>query len=1014
VLNSTVKPLTSHLGGKVQLRADQIRARLPAAAMALALGLALFPGAARAAEPGSTVLAWGTNRYGEVGDGTTTKRDAPVELPGLHDISDVAAGYDHSLALRSDGRVLAWGSNLRGQLGDPSTLGQIVRTPTLVPGLTQIVSIDAYLYSNVAVDAHGTVWEWGQGFTDAAGGTRPVGPLLASPTPVQPMAAMTATAGMGHRLGVSYGTARGWGVNESGEQGTDTTWLEWRTTPGRILDEARGVGGGLAHTLILREDRTVWSVGRNDTGQLGDGTVAERHTPARIAGLTNIVAVEAADRNSMVLRVDGTLWSWGDRIGALGLTSFPPGYSGGNVLSPAQITAVTGVSTFDLGGLTAAAINVDGVWSWGRAPGIPGLDWSDPRLLPGTAGATDVARGFDHGLIVLNGASDPAPPVLPPPASTTVTVEGPAAVGVDQPVSFSATVTPNPGGGTVMLSTNGVHISSEPLDPVTGTATLWGSFSEERTYPLVISFPAVSGFESSSKAFELKVGRTPTTTQLSVSPANPVDRDSPVTVTARVTPIPDDPAGIVLYVDGRWTEGVYAESGVAVFTVGSLSSGPHSLVAEFIGNANFVPSRSEPYTVIVGGATTTSLSAAPANRALLGTAVTFTVQVDPADASGTVDIVDGTSVLGTIDLTTGNTLTTNTLAAGVHSIRARFVPTTPGFDPSESVVLSYEIFEDKTAPTGTITIQDSDGYTAALTVPLAFSATDAGGSGLAFVEVSRDGETWERRSWPLETSWPWTLSTNASAPDGGYAVRARFVDAVGNVSAVVSDSTYLDRTAPTLTGRVTPQVDVGSQVTTNGTVGVLIQWPAGSDVGTGIARYVVERSVDNDPWAEWRTVAAPSTGSVEAADVLSGSSVRYRVTAVDMFDRTSATITGPRLALTRYQESAPEVTTTGKWQSTTSATAWGGTRLSTTDTGATMRIRFIGRAIYWVAPRGGARGEVEIYVDNKLIGTIDLALGSGDRAIAFWYVFADTGDHTLKIRCTEAGVETDGFVVARW
>ncbi|MDQ0063086.1 RCC1 domain-containing protein, partial [Paenibacillus harenae] len=79
-----------------------------------------------------TVWAWGNNDYGQDGvpggltlhDGTslvTTYRHTPVQVQGLSSVIDVAAGYAHSLALNSDGTVLAWGFNGGGQLGDGST-----------------------------------------------------------------------------------------------------------------------------------------------------------------------------------------------------------------------------------------------------------------------------------------------------------------------------------------------------------------------------------------------------------------------------------------------------------------------------------------------------------------------------------------------------------------------------------------------------------------------------------------------------------------------------------------------------------------------------------------------------------------------------------------------------------------------------------------------------------------------------------------------------------------------------
>ncbi len=100
-----------------------------------------------------TVWAWGDNSSGQLGDGTYTQRDVPVQVPGLTSVTALAAGRNHTVALRSDGTVWAWGSNSSGQLGNGTTSERL--TPTRVPGLTSVTALAAVDNHTVALRSDG-------------------------------------------------------------------------------------------------------------------------------------------------------------------------------------------------------------------------------------------------------------------------------------------------------------------------------------------------------------------------------------------------------------------------------------------------------------------------------------------------------------------------------------------------------------------------------------------------------------------------------------------------------------------------------------------------------------------------------------------------------------------------------------------------------------------------------------------------------------------------------------------
>jgi alpha-tubulin suppressor-like RCC1 family protein len=83
-----------------------------------------------------TVLAWGENSFGQLGDGSQATRYFPVYVAGAADVAGIAAGVfaEHSLAVRTDGTVLAWGQNGSGQLClGTGTAGGVRTTATPIP-----------------------------------------------------------------------------------------------------------------------------------------------------------------------------------------------------------------------------------------------------------------------------------------------------------------------------------------------------------------------------------------------------------------------------------------------------------------------------------------------------------------------------------------------------------------------------------------------------------------------------------------------------------------------------------------------------------------------------------------------------------------------------------------------------------------------------------------------------------------------------------------------------------------
>jgi alpha-tubulin suppressor-like RCC1 family protein len=236
---------------------------------------AIAPGVALLRD--GTVRAWGPASY--AGDGRAPKRYgepgapilSPVMVPGLRDVTAIAVGSAHILALTRAGRVYSWGSNYYGALGRSPRQELALDTPEEIPGLADVAMVAAGLGVSTAVKKDGTVWVWGANWHSQFGfgeRTDPPGP--------------------------DHGYV-----------------LQPQQVPGVAGVVAISLGLTGRHTLALRKDGTLRVWGNNDWGQLGTGLPPGfQETPAALK-FAGVAAAFAAGNNSYAVKTDGTLWGWG-------------------------------------------------------------------------------------------------------------------------------------------------------------------------------------------------------------------------------------------------------------------------------------------------------------------------------------------------------------------------------------------------------------------------------------------------------------------------------------------------------------------------------------------------------------------------------------------------------------------------------------------------------------------------------------------------------------------------------
>jgi alpha-tubulin suppressor-like RCC1 family protein len=278
------------------------------------------------------IYAAGNNAYGQLGDGTTVNRTTPVTLSiSGAPVTKIAAGWYHSLALRSDGTVLAWGRNDSAQLGFGSASASPTLVPTVVPGLTNVIALAAGEAHSLALKGDGTVWAWGSNIHGQTVGTGTV-PILV-PTQVSgPAYIMAIAAGANHSLALtsaghpttaSRNRVYAWGRGTYGQIGNNATTARVTTPAFLATTGIVGIAAGENHSVARKSDGTVLAWGRNHRGQVGNAYVAtiDADTTAKVlvpTAVTNIPAAAASSgiaagfNTSYALYGNGTLFGWGD------------------------------------------------------------------------------------------------------------------------------------------------------------------------------------------------------------------------------------------------------------------------------------------------------------------------------------------------------------------------------------------------------------------------------------------------------------------------------------------------------------------------------------------------------------------------------------------------------------------------------------------------------------------------------------------------------------------------------
>jgi len=254
---------------------------------------------------------WGSNRSGQGGDGTLTLQlNNPAPVAGGHTFTALSTGSAHTCALTDAAKAYCWG--LHFALGDSSLSDSNVPVP-VAGGLT-FASIGAGNLHNCALTAAGAAYCWGSN----GGGQLGDSTTARKNYPVAVVGGLTfakLSVGGSHACGlITGGAAYCWGYNRYGQLGA--------TTPSGYSLGPVPVSGGLSfsmisagqsHTCGVTTTGAAYCWGENDVGELGDGSFGESTTtPVPVSGSLTFASVTTGGSHTCGLTTSGGAYCWGD------------------------------------------------------------------------------------------------------------------------------------------------------------------------------------------------------------------------------------------------------------------------------------------------------------------------------------------------------------------------------------------------------------------------------------------------------------------------------------------------------------------------------------------------------------------------------------------------------------------------------------------------------------------------------------------------------------------------------
>lgn len=905
-----------------------------------------------------TVWCWGSNSFGELGNGTETDSATPVQVQGITTATQVTAGEGHACALLIGGTIRCWGDGSRGQLGDGSTTTRSV--PISVPGIVGAIAVEALGASTCAILTDHTTACWGANDLGQIGD----GTSTDRHTPVaggaHAVVATLSAAKYGACAVHQAGDAVCWGSNRVGELG-DGVINRYVPTATAAMPAVSTVATLWGSTCALMTDGTVRCWGSREGGPLGDGVGEPSSVPVLVPGIASAVQVAGTGSHACARLADGTLRCWGQGyVGQLG--------DGRRFVTGSAPVTVTGITTsIDVApgnNHTCAALADGTVWCWGGASAVPAqVDGIT------TATAVEAAAGFSCALL----------------ADHTVQCWGANSAG--QLGNGSTTDSDAPVVVTGVTTATAITLLDQAACALLADQTVrcWGSnaagqLGNGSTAPSTTAVPVVGLIGATAVAGgaqhacarlddgSVKCWGANSLGQLGDGTA--LNRATPVIVGGLTAASIDASSGHTCAVLGGGAARCWGDD-----TSGQLGIGRHPYAALPVAVDLAIAPR---LRVVLDAPAASGSLVVPVAFGVLpggGPATGYLVSTSPDRPPGSPAAWTAAPP-ASVGLTAGDRM--RTIYAWVRNDRGVV-----------SEVTTAVVRLDTTKPTAAVV---APAATKTRTIAVTASGADAGTGVAAWLLT-------EQPNVPAAGDPRWTgarpTGLTLSAGDGSKRLYLWTRDGVNNVSAPAWKDVRLDTAPPT--GGGAPGAPAVASGTARTTVPVGLRWPSATDP-SGV-RYELAYQVSGA--TSFKPVTLSSATARTATVALAPGTYRFRVRAVDAAGNVTSWRTGSWVTVRRLQETSSSISLTSGFRRTTSSAASGGGFAYAHAKGNSATVRLTGRSIAWVSSRGTNRGIAKVWLDGRLVATVDLYSTTTQAARVVWRTsFASSGTHTVRIVVT--------------